>query len=190
MVANPFVTATNTLNALLPPAQLVNSGPLLTLFKFGPSGYTVATLDDLAVQWVVNGVDVGDTLTIDFGDGVFLLNPPPNQPFTLTWVGEVAQSNPPGTPVTNPLTAGYAIKSSKIPQSGKVTTDLGYPPLALDTLFKFNTGTQMYDVYTFDDLGNEWVRNGLSDEPTLGIAESAFFLRSAGGSWDRTFSVN
>jgi hypothetical protein len=71
-----------------------------------------------------------------------------------------------------------------------VTTDLGYPPLALDTLFKFNTGTQMYDVYTFDDLGNEWVRNGLSDEPTLGIAESAFFLRSAGGSWDRTFSVN
>jgi len=128
----------------------------------------------------------GDTETIVFGDGVFLLNPAPNQPFTLTWVGEVAQ----GTPVTNPLVAGYQMKSSKIPQAGKITTDLGYPPLALDTLFKFNTVNQNYDVYTFDDLGNEWVRNLLPDEPSLGIAEAAFLLRSGGGSWDRNFAVN
>jgi uncharacterized protein YkuJ len=162
--------------------------PLLTLFKFGPGGYTVSTVDDIDVVWLSNGVPNGDTETIVFGDGVFLLNPA--APFTLTWVGEVAQSNPPGTPVTNPLIAGYQIKSSKIPQAGRVTTDLEYPAQPLDTIFKFNTVNQNYDVYTFDDIDLVWLRNGLLDEPTFGISESAFFLRSAGGSWDRIFSVN
>jgi hypothetical protein len=181
MVANPFVTATNTLNALLPPASVP---PLLTLFKFGPAGYTVSTVDDIDVIWLSNGQPNGDTETIVFGDGVFLLNPAAQ--FTLTWVGEVAQ----GTPVSNPLVSGYAIKSSKIPQAGKVTTDLGYPALPLDTIFKFNSANQQYDVYTFDDIDLIWLRNGQPDEPQLAIAESAFFLRSAAGSWNRNFTVN
>ena len=182
MVANPFVTATNTLNALLPPASVP---PFVTLFKFEGAQYTVATLDP-DEGWLSNAQPVGDTETIDFGDGVFLLSP---QQFTLTWVGEVAQSNPPGTPVSNPLVLGYAIKSSKIPQAGRVTTDLGYPAAPFDTIFKFNTVDQMYNVYTYDpDEG--WLRNASPDEPQLGIAESVFILRSIGGSWDRIFSVN
>ena len=183
MVANPFVVQTNTLNALLPLGQVP---AFVTLFKFEGGQYTVATLDP-DEGWLSNAQPVGDTETIVFGDGVFLLNPA--APFTLTWVGEVAQSNPPGTPVTNPLIAGYQIKSSKIPQPGKVTTDLGYPAEPFDTLFKFDTVGQTYNVYTYDpDEG--WLRNASPDEPQLGIAESAFFLRSAVGSWDRIFSVN
>jgi hypothetical protein len=181
MVANPFVNATNTLNALLPPASVP---PLLTLFKFGAGGYVVSVVDDIDVVWLSNGIPNGDTETIVFGDGVFLLNPAGQ--FTQTWVGEVAQ----GTPVSNPLSAGYAIKSSKIPQAGLLQTDLGYPPLPLDTIFKFNTGFQNYDVYVFDDIDLVWLKNGVPEEPSLAIAESAFFLRSAGGTWNRNFTVN
>jgi len=128
-------------------------------------------------------VVVGDTITIDFGDGVFLLNPA--APFTVTWVGEVAQGNP----VSNPLVSGLQIKSSKIPQAGKVTTDLLYPAEALDTLFKFNTGLQSYEVYTYDDVDG-WLRNGVMNEPSLDIAEAVFLLRSTSGSWSRNFTVN
>src|SRR6266540_404504 len=181
MVANPFVTQTNTLNALLPPASMPAN---LTLFKFGPGGYTISIVDEFDVAWVSNMVPNGDTETIVFGDGVFLLNPA--AAFTLTWVDEVATGNP----VINPLVTGYQIKSSKIPQAGLVTTDLGYPPLPGDTLFKFNTASQMYDVYIFDDFDLIWVKNAVPNEPSLGIAESAFFLRSAGGSWNRNFTVN
>src|SRR6266540_2582284 len=66
MVANPFVTPTNTLNALLPPASMP---PLLTLFKFGAAGYAVSTVDDIDVIWLNNGLPNGDTETIVFGDG-------------------------------------------------------------------------------------------------------------------------
>jgi hypothetical protein len=185
MVANPFITATNTLDALLPATQVP---ALLTLFKYGPGGYTVATADDLAGEWISNGTNIGPFLTIDFGDGVFLLNP--SAPFTVTWVGEVAQNPAPATPVMNPLVTGYQIKSSKIPQAGKITTDLGYPPLDFDTLFKFNTMTQGYEVHTYDELEAKWFRNGVENEPLVGIAESVFLLRSAGGSWNRNFTVN
>jgi hypothetical protein len=185
MVANPFVNATNTLNALLPVSQMPN---FLTLYKFEGGTYTICTADTDEAAWFSQGIVVGDTETIDFGDGVFLFNP--TAPFTVTWVGEVAQSNPPGTPVSNPLVAGYQIKSSKIPQAGKIQTDLGYSPLTFDTVYRFNTAAQVYEIYTYDSDEAAWFRQGVVDEPSLGIAEAVFILRSAPGTWDRIFSVN
>ena len=181
MVGNPFVTPTNTLNALLPVAQMPN---FLTLYKFEGGTYTICTVDADEAAWFSQGVVVGDTETIDFGDGVFLFNP--TAPFTVTWVGEVAQ----GTPVSNPLVAGYQIKSSKIPQAGKLQTELGYTPLSFDTVYRFNTAGQIYEIYTYDADEAAWFRQGVIDEPSLGIAESCFILRSAPGTWNRNFSVN
>jgi len=182
MIANPLVAPTNTLNALLPPASMP---PLATFFKFTPSGYSVSIVDDIDIIWVKNGIPDGDTETIDFGDGVFILNPAGS--FTVTWVGEVSQ----GTPITNPLPSGYSIKSSKVPQAGLLTTDLGYPPSPLDLVLKFNAVTQSYLSYTFDDIDLIWVNGmGMPEEPSLGIAEAAFFLTGAPKSWNRNFTVN
>jgi hypothetical protein len=181
MVANPFVVQTNTLNALFPPAQMP---PGLTFYKFNGGGYVSSVVDEFDVIWVSNGLPNGDTETLVFGDGAFLFNP--GAQFTLTLVGEVAQ----GTPVSNPVPAGYSIKSSKVPQAGLVTTDLGYTPEAGAVILKFDTAAQGYKTYTFDEFDLVWVRQGQPEEPTLGIAESAFFQRQNPGTWNRNFTVN
>jgi hypothetical protein len=182
MVANPFVTPTNTLNALFPPAQMP---PGLTFYKFSAGSYVLSVVDEFDVIWVSNAVPNGDTETLVFGDGAFLFNP--GSAFTLTWVGEVAQ----GTPVSNPVPAGYSIKSSKVPQAGLVTTDLGYQPDPGAVILKFNIGTQGYNTFTFDEFELKWFNGqAVQEEPSLGIAESAFFQRQAAGTWNRSFTVN
>jgi len=181
MVGNPFVTPSNTLNALFPPASMPAG---LGFYKFTGGGYAISIVDEFDVVWVRNGIPNGDTETLVFGDGAFLYNP--GAGFTLTWVGEVAQ----GTPVSNPAAAGFSVKSSKIPQAGLVTTDLQFMPSPGDFIQKFNSASQSFETYIFDEFDQIWVRNGVPNQPSLGIAESAFFNLVAPNSWNRNFTVN
>jgi hypothetical protein len=135
-------------------------------------------------MWFRNGIANGDTETLVFGDGAFLYNP--GAQFTLTFVGEVAQ----GTPVSNPAPAGFSVKSSKIPQTGRVTTDLEFMPSPGDLIQKFNSANQSFETYIFDEFELAWYRNGVLNEPSLGIAESAFFSLVAPNTWNRNFTVN
>jgi len=182
MIANPLIAQTNTLNALFPPTPAL---AVLSFYKFN-GVYAVSTIDEFNVNWVDGGGNPnGDIETLVFGDGAFLNNP--GAPFTVTFVGEVSQ----GTPVSNPVPAGYSIKSSKIPQAGLVTTDLGYQPGLGDSILKFNTAGQNYSSFTFDEFDMVW-KNGSGgiEEPSLGIAESAFFQRLSATTWNRNFTVN
>jgi len=180
MIANPFVTPSNTLNALFPPASMP---PGLSFYKFTGGGFQISSIDEFDVIWVRNGLPVGDTETLEFGGGAFLYNP--GSTFTNTWVGEGAQGL-----VSNPAPTGFSIKSSKIPQQGLVTTDLGFTPTAGDTIQKFNSGSQSFQSYNFDEFDLIWVRDGVPSEPSLGIAESAFFNLVAPNNWNRNFTVN
>ena len=181
MIANPLVAPSNTLNALFPPASMP---PGLGFYKFVGGGFQISIVDEFDVIWVKNGIPDGDTETLAFGDGAFLFNP--GSSFTLTWVGEVAQ----GTPVSNPAPTGFSVKSSKIPQSGLVTTDLAFTPTAGDIIQKFNSAGQTFETYIFDEFDLIWVRDGLPNQPSLAIAESAFFNLVAPNSWNRNFTVN
>jgi hypothetical protein len=186
MVANPFVNATNTLNALLPPSSMPNNGAGVTIYKFTAGSFEVHNIDEFDPQWFDgNAQPSGDTAVLVFGDGAFLYNP--GVAFTQTWVGEVAQ----GTPLQTTVPSGFSIKSSKVPQSGKVTTDLNYQPGLGDSIQKFNSGSQAFEVFTFDEFDQVWVNgNAQPEEPVLGIAESAFFVRLNGTTWNRNFTVN
>jgi hypothetical protein len=97
---------------------------------------------------------------------------------TVTFVGDVKQ----GT-LTTPITQGFSIVSSQVPQEGGMQTVLGFVPANGDTVYKWNPATQVYATlgYEFD----EW-----SQEPVLGIAEAVFLNAVAAKSWDRTFTVN
>jgi hypothetical protein len=181
MVGNPFVTPSNTLNALFPPASM----PLgLGFYKFSGGGFVISILDEFELKWVQGMTDVGDTETLVFGDGAFLYNP--GSAFTLTWVGEVAQ----GTPVSNPAPTGFSVKSSKIPQAGLVTTDLEFMPTPGDILQKFNSASQSFETYVFDEFELKWYLGLVETEPSLAIAESAFFNLVGPNSWNRNFTVN
>jgi len=95
---------------------------------------------------------------------------------TVTYVGEVPQ----GT-LTIPLVAGFNLVGSKVPQAGKLTTDLGYTPVDGDLVYTY-AGTG-YSIFQYD---GEW----LPSEPVLKVGEGIWIKKAAAGSWTRTFSVN
>ena len=99
---------------------------------------------------------------------------------TNTFVGNVKQ----GT-LTTPLSAGFTLVGSQVPQSGLVTTDLGLPVGNAESVFKFDTTTQSYVGGSF--LFGSW-SGGV--EPTIGVGEGFFVKKNAAASWTRTFSVN
>jgi len=167
MVCNPLVQTDTSLAALLP-----NPPQLTSIFKLTPTGFIQATYDADLGGW-----DDG-TLTLDLGGGFFLYNPGASA-FTATFVGEVAQ----GTLVNNIPTAGFSMRSSKVPQTGRLTADLGYVPNQLDSVYTFVGGA--FTQYTFDnDLG------GWDEDPPISVGQ-AFYLNASGpNNWVRVFSVN
>jgi hypothetical protein len=171
MIANQLIPASSTLAALLPAPPLGTS-----VYKFVNGNFQISTFDEFEAVWTPSPNE-----TIDFGSGAFIRNPL-NTAFTITFVGEVAQ----GTPVSNPVPTGFSIRSSKIPQSGLIQTDLGFPPLAGDAIYRFNSGTQSFFIYTFDEFELIWTPS----QPSIEIGESFFVLKTAAGSWDRNFTVN
>jgi hypothetical protein len=198
MIANPFETQTNTLNALLNPNELPGAGIGVSFYKFVNGNYRVSAVSLFGGEWLDDQANPnGDIETLDFGHGAFLLNQT-GAPFTKTWVGEVAQSSPPGTPVTNPIPLGFSIRSSKIPQGGLIQTDLGFPATAGDDVYKFLPGIQNYAVYNNSTFGaggggtdQDWFDGDANNvQPTLEIGESVFVSKVDTKSWDRVFSVN
>jgi hypothetical protein len=183
MIANQLIPASTLLSALIPAPPLGTS-----IYKFDNGNFKISTFDEFESIWTPLGPGgTPNTDTIDFGSGVFIRNPQ-STPFTITFVGEVAQ----GTPVSNPIPVGFSIRSSKIPQAGKIQTDLGFPPLPGDSIYRFNTASQSFFISTYDEFELVWTPkvNDLPVEPTIEIGESFFVLKTAAGSWDRNFTVN
>jgi hypothetical protein len=170
LIANQLNAPTNTLAALLP---TVAAGT--TIYKFNGTTYDISTFDDLDNAWAPNG-----NTTLNPGEGAFIRNPTAAA-ITLTFVGEV-----PTGALSNPLPAGFSIRSSQVPQAGKLSTDLAYKAAAADTVYQFNNATGAYVINTFDDLDNAWA----PAEPTLKVGEAFFIKKTAAGTWDRTFNVN
>jgi hypothetical protein len=156
---------------------------LLTVYYYNGTRYLNAAYDDIDLAF--KGEAVGQV--INPGDGVFVLNPESTD-LTVTFVGEVPQGN-----LVNPLPAGFSIQASQVPQAGRVTTDLGFPPAQADTIYKYNTTTKRYENWAYDDLAGEngaWTKDGQVNEPSLTVGEAFFLLKGTAGSWNRTFSVN
>jgi len=96
-------------------------------------------------------------------------------------VGEVPQ----GAASNQTVPAGLSIRSSTVPQTGLVT-DLQFPGAPGDQIFKFNSTTQGYTTYSFDDFSGTW----LPSVPTINVGEAVFVNKVAAAAWNRNFSVN
>jgi hypothetical protein len=97
---------------------------------------------------------------------------------TVTFVGEVKQGS-----LSTPLSAGFNLVASQVPQAGKIQTDLGLVLANNEAVYKFDAQTQQYSIFIYDD---EW----LPSEPTLAVGEGVWVRKAAAGSWNRNFSVN
>jgi hypothetical protein len=165
MIANPLNAATNTI-----PALFAGVPDGTTIYKFDGTSYSVNTLD--LGEWG------NPAQTLVPGEGAFILNPG-TTPFTVTFVGEVMQGS-----LSNPLPAGFSIKSSQVPQSAALDTVLQFPAADGDTVYQFSNAQNSYVIHTLD-LG-EW-SGGV---PVPAVGESFFVKKLAAGNWTRTFSVN
>jgi len=169
MIANPLQATNNTLGALIPVAPDGTQA-----YRWTGTTYTVYTYDELVPGWLPDG-----NASLAPGEGMFLRNNTTTN-LTLTFVGEVLQ----GT-LTTPLPAGYEIRSSKVPQAGRVTTDLGLPGRDGDQVYKWDPARNTYDAFIYDELAPGW----LPTEPSFGVGESFFVRKNASENWTRSFTV-
>src|SRR5882762_2203521 len=147
MIANPLNATNNTLGALIP------SGPpdFSALYKWNGAGFDIAT-------FFLGSWDHPE-YTLNPGEGGIMQS---TGPWTNTFVGEVLQ----GSLSNSTTSAGFAIRASKVPQSGTLTI-LGLPGTNFsdfDSVYQFNTGSQGYDIHT-------WFLGSWDSEPNLAVGE-------------------
>jgi len=148
--------------------------------------YESASFNTLSHTWGANAIAA---LAAQPGNGIFLKNGNAGTagPTSVTVVGNVLQG---GAPLmTRAITVGYQVASSKVPQAGLISTDLGLAAGAIggnSVLYQFNSGTQLYSSKTVNNLTKNWPVGG---EPTIAVGE-AFFLKSSNATnWTRNFTV-
>jgi hypothetical protein len=171
MIANQLTSANMTLGALIPSPP---DGS--TVYQFLPNGnYNISTYLGFLSAW-----DPDPNISLAPGAGVFFLNPDA-APYTITFVGEVPQGS-----LSTAIPAGLAIRASQVPQSGGITSVLGFPAQDGDTCYQYVPSSGAYIINTYLGFLNAWDPN----EPTPQVGESFFIQSSAAKSWNRTFSVN
>lgn len=166
LIANPLKAASNTIKDLF--AGVADG---TTVYKYDGTAFSINTLD--LGEWS----DPAQTLLP--GEGAFVRNP--GAAAKVTFVGEVMQGS-----LSNPIDGPnkLSIKSSQVPQAGKIVADLGFPATDGDTVYQYNNAAGAYAIHTLD-LG-EW-----SDgEPALAVGEAVFVRKVDKSDWKRTFSVN
>jgi len=170
MIANPLDAGDNSLNNIIP--LDAPSGTTIYKFKVNDGAFSSISTYVTTGFWGPNGDE-----TLAPGEGAFIYAP---SAFSITFSGEVMQGE-----LVNPLSAGFSIVSSQVPQAGSLSS-LGFTPATGgDTVYKFNNGSGSYDIHTYI-TGSLW---GPS-EPSVEVGESFFLFSQGAGSWNRNFSTN
>ena len=170
MIAHQLLTgADRTIGTLIPTAATGTQ-----FLYLGVGGFSTAIYDPDEGGWT------NPTLNMDLGGGAYLFNPSATSQ-TFTFVGEVAQGA-----LSTPITVNnFLFRSSRVPQTGLLQTDLQFTPTSGDSIFKLSAaGAPQTFIYDGDD---GWTPG----EPTIAVGE-AFMLKAALPHlpWNRTFSVN
>jgi len=170
LVANPLNQGTNILDYLLPDAPINTT----KVFDYDPisAGFLIYTKR-------LAGWGAGAAVLFPPGKGFFVQNTATTN-ITLTFVGEVPQ----GTSTIN-FAPGFNLISAQFPLAGKVETDLGFPAINNDVVYKFDPISQGYGIFT--RRAAAW---GGGNEPSLGVAEGFFLQTARTASWVKTFSAN
>lgn len=154
LIANPLDNGTNTLDSLFPGAGFGD-----TVYQFANGAFSSSTFFG---NWSPN-------LVTTPGGGVFYQA---GAAFTNTFVGNVLTGN-----LTNPVPAGFSIKSSQVPQAGTLD-QLSYPAGFGDTAYFFRNGQYVSTTYF-----GSW-----SPDLTVGVGEAFWMQAGAAVNWTRTFN--
>jgi len=165
LIANPWSNRANRIDQVFTSPQ-------------APEGTKLAKFDGR--NWLTNeylqGAWTIPEMTLSPGEGALLLGP---TNWTQTWVGAVLQGE-----LKVWIPAGGSLRSSLVPQAGKLSEVLQFPKL---------TGTKIYGV---DATGQFVLRATCSnagwepEEPTLLVGESFYVDAPREFLWSRAFALN
>jgi len=174
LLANPLNQPTNSLSAVLP------SVPVGTdVYIWNGSSFDKAT--SRATGWTGTGA----AEMINPGQGFFVKNNT-TAAFTVTFVGDVPQ----GTNLTVAVPVGFSVLASIVPQTGKISTDLGFPTAVNDQVYLFDPVSSSY-LSAFTKRATSWTGGDGSGEPTIAVGTSFFYNnKNTAGNWTRNFTVN
>ncbi len=160
LISNPFKTQQNSVTDLFPdmPEWAAFCKFEMKLFK-------------LTNNVMKNGRWSNPRETLSPGEGALICNP--TDEFKITnFVGEVMQGN-----LLNPVPSGFSIRSSLIPQPGRLDTDLKLPFSEGDVVHLFDRDKQTYLEYTYPS--KRWD----IDPPTIGVGEAFWVGKSSPVNW-------
>jgi len=180
-LANQLNAADLTIGKLITTA---NPGTTVYTFAGNFTANTFATYYDPADPTTLVWDDA--TSQLKLGSGVLVYNP--GAAFNVTFVGEVAQGA-----LSTPITAGFNIVSSQVPQAGGIQSVLGYTPAPGDVVYT-PAGGSPFSAHVFapyyDPADNTTLVWDDSGEPTLAVGAAALLFSADGHAWTRSFTVN
>ena len=160
LIANPLHAPSNAVSAILPdmPDDTALNKFDTHLFKLTENAFK----ND---KWI----NPGETLSP--GEGAIFFNPTSDFK-SINFVGEVLQGE-----LLLPIASGFSIHSSRIPQPGRLHTDLSFPIQEGDVVHLFDRDHQKYVIYEYDR--KKWDSN----PPILGVGESFWIGKTTPGNW-------
>jgi len=163
---NPLVATDNRLSSLFPSPPQYTS---IYLYRGSSSQYTYDT--DLG------GWDADDSIVLLPGEGFYISNPTTNA-FQISFVGDVKQGA-----ITNVCPQFWSYLASPIPQKGLLSTDLGFPLLQLDSVYRIRGGATYQNTYDSDVGGWD------PTQPDLEIGEGFWNYAPSATSWVRNVNI-
>ncbi len=164
MISNPLHAPSNTVGSL---------------FSNLPDGATLCKFDTSLFRLTNNSLQDGKWSNPNEklvpGEGGIFFNPTTDFK-TINFVGDVSQGR-----LLNPIPSGMSIRSSLVPQPGRLNSDLGFPIAEGDVVHVFDRDQQKYVLYPFSAV--EWERN----PPVIGVGESFWISKTQPGNWVRDF---
>jgi hypothetical protein len=160
MITNPFTNDDNTIAWLLPRVP-----ENTTLCKFDPRLSRLTNNSFKGGKWSFGGE------RLDPGEGALFFNPT-FDPIHIDFAGEVQQGV-----LINQLDAGFSMRGSMLPRSGRICADLGLPIQEGDVIHVFDRKEQRYQVLKFP------MKNWHSAQPALGLCEGFWLGKATGSKW-------
>ncbi len=179
IITNPLNQLDNTLPSILPNAP-VNTR--VYKFNYASQSFSVFTMRAGAPNfWSGTGAT---TNVFNPGEGFFVQNATGSD-FTLTFVGEVAQGT--ALPINIPI--GFSMLAPHVPQSGRLTSDLGLNASNNDRVYFYRGG---YVIATYRASLSAWTGaiDPTSHEPMPDVGEGFFYQATVPQTWTRNFTAN
>jgi hypothetical protein len=183
LLANQLLALTNTLDGLfnptMPNGAALPVGTMIQKWVTGTQAYS-SYYTWTNNQWIDTNGNPAGYVTLNPGEGAYLINPTASL-LTVTFAGLVSQGN-----LSLSLAAGQSnLVSSMLPQSGGLTTSLGYLPSIGDTVLMWNGSN--YNSYIYTNSAGGGTNYWFPSEPVLSLGQAAFIVPATNNTWQVNF---